>query len=464
MCRVALVASILLLLALPAGAGHGRSHLIAPLSIGQGRLAQTRAVYARSFGKPLRTDAIPGRLVRVAHPGNVDVYFRKAGSRALAIVVTNAAFETARGVGPCSSEKAVRRSYPGAAKVWLGRDYAYRLGARLWFEIRSGRVAAVALGTKTAAIEAAGAPACGGERDILLPPGKGTVWNGVYLKTEQKAVPASQIREYEAAIGKKIASQLIFLGWYEGGWDTIRRQLEVTSPLGITAQVAWMPSNSSGEDPLEGILSGSQNAIIDDFARQAKQLRKPFFLRFAPEMNGDWEEYGPRSAGDPAKFVKAWRYVWKRFYAIGAGNAVWVWSPNWNSSPNEPWNDLHAYYPGDRFVDWVGVDFYGLKWDDVPISTQIDSVYAEFGHKPVMISETAAADCANYVAGATRTKDRWISELFADLKTHPAVRALYWFNIDKEADWRLASCPRLAALNAYKRGVSSPRFLSRASN
>jgi hypothetical protein len=464
MRRLAAAASLALLLTLPADAGRGRNHLITPLSIGQGRLAQTRATYTKAFGKPLRTDALPGRLIRVTHPGKVGVYFRKGRSRALAIVVTGAAFQTAKGVGPCSSERAVKRSYPGAVRVWLGRDYAYRLGSGLWFEIRSGRVVAMALGAKKAAIETAGASACGGKREILLPPGKGTVWNGVYLKAAGKVVTHSEISEYEVQIGKKIASQLIFLGWYGGALDTVRRQLEITSPLGITGQIAWMPSIPSGGDPLAAILSGSQNAIIDGFARQAKRYGKPFFLRFAPEMNGDWEEYGPRNGRDPAELVQAWRYVWKRFRAIGATNAVWVWSPNWDSSPNEPWNDLHAYYPGDRYVDWVGVDFYGLKWEDVPVSAQIDSVYADFSYKPVMIAETATADCANYIAGATDTKDQWIREFFAELKKHPVVRAFYWFNIDKEADWRVGSCPHPAAQNAYKRGVSSPRFLSRASN
>ncbi len=299
MRRLVAVASLVLLLVLPAGAGRSRDRLITPLSIGQGRLAETEAAYAKAFGRPLQAIALPGRLIRATHPGKVDVYFRKGRSRALAIVVTSSAFETVKGVGPCSNERAVRRSYRSAPKVWLGRDYAYRLGLRLWFEIRSGRVAAVTLGTKAAAIETAGAPACDGRRDILLPPVKGSVWNGVYLEPAAQVVTRAEIRGYEAQIGKKIASQLIFLGWYGGAWDTVRRQLEVTNPLGITAQIAWMPSIPSGGDPLSSILSGSQNAIIDGFARQAKRYGKPFFLRFAPEMNGDWEEYGPRNEGRP---------------------------------------------------------------------------------------------------------------------------------------------------------------------
>jgi mannan endo-1,4-beta-mannosidase len=179
-------------------------------------------------------------------------------------------------------------------------------------------------------------------------------------------------------------------------------------------------------------------------------------------MNGDWMEYGSRGGGDPGEFVGAWRYVWNRFHALGVTNAVWVWAPNWNSSPDEPWNDLHAYYPGDRYVDWVGVDFYGLMWDDVPVATQLDSVYSSFSYKPVMVAETAAADCANYVAGAVHSKDQWIEQLFSELMAHPAVHALYWFEIDKEADWRLGSCPYPQALDAFRRGISDPRFLSRA--
>ncbi|MDX1531405.1 MAG: glycosyl hydrolase, partial [Rhodothermales bacterium] len=43
-----------------------------------------------------------------------------------------------------------------------------------------------------------------------------------------------------------------------------------------------------------------------------------------------------------------------------AANVAWVWSPNVVSVPDTPDNDMHRYYPGDAYVDWVGLDGYNF--------------------------------------------------------------------------------------------------------
>lgn len=78
-----------------------------------------------------------------------------------------------------------------------------------------------------------------------------------------------------------------------------------------------------------------------------------------------------------------------------------------------------------------------------------------------MIGETAAADCANYAPGTTMTKDEWINKFFDDLAARPNVRAFFWFNANKEADWRITSCPNPAAQNTYRARVSDLRYITR---
>jgi len=300
-------------------------------------------------------------------------------------------------------------------------------------------------------------------RDILLPPGNGTVWHGVWLPTG-RTISASQITTFESQAGKKVGIELYYVGWYLNAWSDVQRQINVWGPMGIKTHITWEPNLKGGGDPLAAILNGSQDAIINDFATKAKAYGQPFFLRFAHEMNGNWYAWsGALTGNNPQKYIDAWRYVWNKFQAVGATNAVWVWSPNWNSVPNLAWNDLHNYYPGDAYVDWVGIDFYGLKWDDIPVATNLDAVYTAYSAKPIMVAETAAADCTNYVAGATHTKDQWINDLFTTLANRPAVRAFTWFNENKtgEANWTITSCPSPAAQNAYKTGVSNPRYVTR---
>jgi mannan endo-1,4-beta-mannosidase len=83
-------------------------------------------------------------------------------------------------------------------------------------------------------------------------------------------------------------------------------------------------------------------------------------------MNGNWEKWSPANNGstpDPAAFVAAWRHVHDLFVQNGATNVVWVWCPNATDVPNAtsaPWNHWTNYYPGDTYVDWVGID--GYNW------------------------------------------------------------------------------------------------------
>jgi hypothetical protein len=305
------------------------------------------------------------------------------------------------------------------------------------------------------------APSVASARDLLVPTG---TWHGVYL-TIRNTVVKSDITTFESQAGKKIGAELYYVGWYSGAWDNVAKQIGVWEPLGIKTMVTWQPALKNGSDPLAAILSGSQDAIINDFVTKSKAYGKPFFLRFAHEVNGNWYDWSGANTGNaPSKYIAAWQYLWNKFQAAGATNAIWVWCPNVDSVPNESWNAMANYYPGDAYVDWVGIDFYGLKWADDPPAVAIDRVYVPWGMtKPIMVGETAAADCSNYAAGTTMTKDQWTTALFAAMAARPNVHAFFWFNQNNsgEADWRITSCPSPAAQNAYRAGVASTQYVTR---
>ena len=67
------------------------------------------------------------------------------------------------------------------------------------------------------------------------------------------------------------------------------------------------------------------------------------------EMNGNWFWWGGK---DPAAFQKVWRHMFDYFTKTkGLDNLLWVYGPNHGEK-------VAAYYPGDRFVDVVGLDAY----------------------------------------------------------------------------------------------------------
>jgi len=77
---------------------------------------------------------------------------------------------------------------------------------------------------------------------------------------------------------------------------------------------------------------------------QVVVLWRPFH-----EMNGDWFWWGGK---DPATFIKVWQHMFDYFSQTkGLDNLLWVYGPNHGKN-------TAAYYPGDAYVDLVGLDAY----------------------------------------------------------------------------------------------------------
>src|SRR5262249_61576729 len=131
----------------------------------------------------------------------------------------------------------------------------------------------------------------------------------------------------------------------------------------------------------------------------------------------------------------------------------WVWGPNAGSVPQQSWNDTAHYYPGDGYVDWVGVSGY-FNNRETPENLFGRIVRGYGDRKPIIIAETGALE-----KGGTVKAD-WIDQLAGWITGHPAVGALVWFDTNNDKgtgkDWRIDSTP--AALAAYQRMANDPRF------
>jgi len=154
-----------------------------------------------------------------------------------------------------------------------------------------------------------------------------------------------------------------------------------------------------------------------------------------------------------AKYVAAYRHIHDIFEARGATNVVWAWCPNVTDSPDAP--PAMAYYPGDRYVDWTGVDGYNWGTSDPDFQWQsfgrlFSDIYAELAEKgkPILIGEMASDE----VGGS---KASWIDGVVPTLKTKfPLIKAFVWFDIDKERHWQIDSSP--SSLAAYARMANDP--------
>ncbi|WP_405556017.1 glycosyl hydrolase [Streptomyces canus] len=208
--------------------------------------------------------------------------------------------------------------------------------------------------------------------------------------------------------------------------------------------VSWEPFKPG----LDKIADGSQDAYIKRYADSVRKTDVPVAISFGHEMNGHWYPWGTKDT-TPETFVKAWRHIHDVFQEVGATNVIWVWSPNVINPVRSV--KLKPYWPGDAYVDWVGVVGYWTQtgahtFDTLygPTRSQIDG----FTDKPVLISETSSEP------GERRRAD--VRGLLAGVKEDKDVIGFLWFNIPKRADWRIQSSP--LALAEFKRLIADDDF------
>ncbi|MDX6718113.1 MAG: hypothetical protein QOJ63_367 [Solirubrobacteraceae bacterium] len=86
-------------------------------------------------------------------------------------------------------------------------------------------------------------------------------------------------------------------------------------------------------------------------------------LRLGPEFNGNWFKWTIAAPGGPADFASFWRRIVTAMRAVPGAAFRFDWSPSSGSSwLNGQQLDAAAAYPGDAYVDYIGLDQYDASW------------------------------------------------------------------------------------------------------
>lgn len=272
-----------------------------------------------------------------------------------------------------------------------------------------------------------------------------------------------KLDEYSNLVGREPSVVM----WYRSLMDPLMYSSEVSTLSGrsTTPLVSLEPVDSSGKDlPLSEVAAGAYDSYIRKQAQTAKAWGRRIVIRFAYEMN-----LGPRAdipwggtleptAGNTSTdFIAAWRHVVSIYRSEGASNAEFVWAPN----VDDGGIPFTAYFPGDEWVDAVGLDGYnwgstaeasGHKWlsfgDTFGPSY---AILAKLSSKPVMITETASAEAGG-------DKAEWIRKAFlSELpQKFPRINTVVWFDVAKETDWRVDSSR--SSLEAFREVVASSLY------
>jgi hypothetical protein len=302
------------------------------------------------------------------------------------------------------------------------------------------------------------------------------------LYTEQSPYRWSEVDKVATAVGKVPS----VAGYFGAGDQAFRPDAAIAAwTRGMLPFLTWELRPQAdmgpgrGDKPRPGyslaeIAGGSLDPYLTRYAHAVAALGLPIAIRLNHEMNGQWYPWSIFSAvnGRDGKtgaewYRLMWRHVHDIFAQAGAKNVLWVWSPNIITFAR---SDFRNFYPGDGYVDWIGLSGYYRRTTEVP---SFETTYgptlrklrdpARFPHvrKPILLSEVGATENGG-------SKVTWINDLFAAfrLPANADLIGFAWFHNTVTAspgdptattnDWRITSSKAAAA--AFAAGIADPSF------
>ncbi len=322
----------------------------------------------------------------------------------------------------------------------------------------------------------------------LIPPTTGVYHSAFadFMGTEDK-VSTYRIRRFEKLTGKRIVWAYFSNNWFKN-ITFPKSQVRIISRAGSIPYIRMMPRttfNQGVPDPvysMQRIIDGDFDASLIQWAIDAKNTNIPLIVEFGTEVNGAWfpwngkwnggnitTEYGdPNIPDGPERFCDAYRHIIDIFRSQDVQNITWVFHVDAESLPIEAWNSMAAYYPGDDYIDWIGVSVYGpqVQGDDWRTFTEIlDASYPELTaispKKPIALLEFGAME-----QEPKTQKAKWIRDALQAIKNnrYPHIKAIsYWHSKWRNANRSISnlkvdSSPE--ALRAYKEEIIDPFFIS----
>jgi hypothetical protein len=237
--------------------------------------------------------------------------------------------------------------------------------------------------------------------------------------------------------------------WNSSEWSSIESQfghvdlVHYGQPWGAIDAATMKLAASHGGTPMldignssstpEAILNGSQDKALAEMQNALASYGKEVILRPLWEMNGNWYPWGQKS-----NYAAAWRYMHEK---ITAPNVKWLWCPNYRFGTADSAVDPTPYYPGDKYVDYVGADIYMENWTAHKAS---DLILSDL-HR---IAPSKQAIIAEWGVSASRNSNRaaTIREFQALLPSWVIGEAYFNWNSGGAGDWRLDS----SAFAAYR--------------
>jgi len=306
------------------------------------------------------------------------------------------------------------------------------------------------------------------------------------------------LANYSERLGKTPFLSYVFLPYPldANAIATFTKVLDESAQTGGGVVAALQPSQSLDK------LTAVDAQAFATIAATAEASGEPVLVDFAAQMNGSWFPYGL----EPTKFVPAYR-LFVNTVRAAAPRTLFVWSPAYAGGypfvtreylPDPKSKDFALldtnrdgsitiqddpyapFYPGDDYVDWVGMTLnhwgsaYPWHENEVPEAGKLlDELHGEYNglngdssalpdfyaqyvqkkNKPFILRTAALYLPGKKGATQSGIKRSWWRQVFSDktFKALPGLKAVIWEEWDRPefetdgamVDWRVTASTRI---------------------
>ncbi len=301
----------------------------------------------------------------------------------------------------------------------------------------------------------------------------GKIWHGV--------TAGDDVSDFSARTGRRPAIWQTFVRW-DGGYEhAFQRAASARARVMLHVSTA-AGQGTPGVITPGAIARGEGDGYLLGLNRRLERHRHPVYLRLMGEMNNCDNAYAPYDCGGRRRSAdhsaRHFRQAWKRAHLIVRGGEVaaldarlkklgmppvrtaatvlgrppvsFVWAPMTGGSPMIAALAPQVFWPGRRYVDWVGTSFYSR----FPNFHYLEPFYQRFAvgqRKPFAFAEWAMWGSDN--APFARRLFGWVA-------SHGRVRMMQYNQGDRTSGpFRLRRYP--SAAQVIRRALASRRFDAR---
>ncbi len=231
-----------------------------------------------------------------------------------------------------------------------------------------------------------------------------------------------------------VAIEHLFLPWEDVFLPSLAEAETYSAERGRVLLVTiepwtWTRDERNSSSVLQdGIASGVYDETMRTVCSALGTLERPLTIRWAQEMDDHTGQF-IWAGWNPDVYVSAYQQMID-ICRVAAPNARFMWSPL-------GFENMADYYPGDDYVDVVGLSVFSLgPWEKRILGQEqtFDDIFApryqralQFG-KPIVVAELGYVGDADHIA-------MWEGDVRSKAAQYPELDAVVYFNQQEVYPW-----------------------------